>query len=205
MNKTHSRFTPTLPCDLGKLPDGSPCEIGVSLMNPTVVSETLCHYEDLKKHCIDRPNSDLWAYMQTFDDLFETALRQEPFLYTIARTKIAGYTNQEVQEALEKEFQTSYTQQYISTLWRKKIPALIASAAEDEFLSWYYLEIEKGKYKKCSCCGQIKLALPKYFARNPSSKDGFYSLCKVCRSERRRKTTSPGKTILKTTPKIQNK
>ena len=28
----------------------------------------------------------------------------------------------------------------------KKIPNLIASAAEDEYLDWYYLNIEKGKY-----------------------------------------------------------
>jgi len=186
MNKTHSRYIPTLPCDIGKLPDGSPYETGVSLMNPLVISETLCHYEDLRKHCADRPNSDLWAYFQTFDTLFEKALRPEPYLYVIARTKMSGYTNQEIQQELETRFQTSYTPQYISTLWRKKIPALIAAAAEDEFLSWYYLEVERGKYKRCSCCKQIKLALPKYFARNPSSKDGFYSLCKICRSARRK-------------------
>ena len=35
---------------------------------------------------------------------------------------------------------------------------------------------EKGKYKKCSRCGQIKLAHNKYFSKNKTSKDGFYSI-----------------------------
>jgi hypothetical protein len=63
---------------------------------------------------------------------------------------------------------------------------MIASVAEDQFLDYYYLNIEKGSYKKCSKCGKIKLAINKYFSRNNTSKDGFYSICKDCRNKRRR-------------------
>jgi hypothetical protein len=72
-------------------------------------------------------------------------------------------------------------------LWRNKIPKLIASVAEDEFLDHWYLTEEKGKYKKCTRCGQIKLAHNKYFSKNHSSRDGWYSICKDCRN---RKTAS---------------
>jgi hypothetical protein len=41
---------------------------------------------------------------------------------------------------------------------------------------------EKGEYKRCSRCGQIKLANNKYFSINGTSKDGWYSICKECRS-----------------------
>ena len=61
---------------------------------------------------------------------------------------------------------------------------MIASVAEDDWLDNYYLNTEKGKYKKCSCCGQIKLAHNKYFSKNKTSKDGFYSLCKDCRNKK---------------------
>jgi hypothetical protein len=44
------------------------------------------------------------------------------------------------------------------------------------------MNVEKGKYKRCSRCGQIKLAHNKYFSKNKTSKDGFYSICKVCRN-----------------------
>ena len=45
--------------------------------------------------------------------------------------------------------------------------------------------IEKGKWKKCSRCGQIKLAHNKYFSKNKTSKDGFYSICKNCRNNKK--------------------
>jgi hypothetical protein len=70
----------------------------------------------------------------------------------------------------------------LSSLWRNKIPKLIASQAEDELLDWWYLTQEKGKYKKCTRCGQIKLAHNKYFSKNKTSKDKFYSICKNCRN-----------------------
>jgi hypothetical protein len=52
------------------------------------------------------------------------------------------------------------------------------------FLNWWYLEKEKGKYKCCTRCGQIKLAHNKYFSKNKTSKDGFYSICKQCRNKK---------------------
>ena len=60
----------------------------------------------------------------------------------------------------------------------------MASEAEDRLLSWYYLNEEKGKYKRCSRCGQIKLAINKYFSINKTSRDGFYSICKSCRNQK---------------------
>jgi len=44
------------------------------------------------------------------------------------------------------------------------------------------MNVKKGNYKKCSRCGQIKLAHNKYFSKNKTSKDGFYSICKACRN-----------------------
>ena len=82
------------------------------------------------------------------------------------------------------EFGIKHSLEYISSLWRKKIPKLIASQAEDEYLYWYYLNIEKGKYKKCSRCGQVKLAHNKYFSKNKTSRDCFYSICKKCRNSK---------------------
>jgi hypothetical protein len=91
--------------------------------------------------------------------------------------------NADIQEILNAEFGLNYSPEYISSLWRNKIPALIASAAEDQYLDWYFTEVEKGVYKRCSKCGQVKLAIPKYFSRNKTSKDGWYSVCKSCRNK----------------------
>ncbi len=124
-------------------------------------------------------------FMRDFDKLCTDALQDYPLYEKIVQMKIDGRLNVEIQEELEAEFGIKHSLEYISSLWRKKIPNLIASTAEDQYLNWYYLEIEKGKYKKCSRCGEIKLAHNKYFSKNKTSKDGFYSICKCCRNKKK--------------------
>lgn len=51
---------------------------------------------------------------------------------------------------------------------------------------WYYLNIVRGRYKKCSKCGEIKLATNSYFSPNKKGEYGFYSVCKVCDNFRNR-------------------
>ena len=102
----------------------------------------------------------------------------------IVEYKIDGMQNIDIQEAIQKEFGIKHSLEYISSLWRNKIPKLIASAAEDQYLDWYFAKEAKGVYKRCSRCGEVKLANNKYFSINQTSKDGFYSICKKCRSSK---------------------
>lgn len=108
----------------------------------------------------------------------QSRTKEYPIYDRLVTLKVDGKQNQEIQEILEAEFNVHHTTEYISTLWRNKIPGLIASQAEDDYLDWYYREVEKGQYKRCSRCGQIKLAHNKYFSKNKTSRDGFYSICK---------------------------
>ena len=164
--------------------EGYPIPAGISLMNPEVVSAILCNYSKLKQDSWDRFEGDTWYLMIDFDRIDEIALRDYPLYERLVDMKIDGLQNVEIQKKLEEEFGVKHSLEYISSLWRNKIPKLIASAAEDEFLNYYYLEIEKGQYKKCTRCGQIKLAHNKYFSRNKTSRDGFYSICKCCRNQK---------------------
>ena len=49
---------------------------------------------------------------------------------------------------------------------------------EKEYEEWYYLNIRKGTYKKCSRCGEIKLI--SQFDIKRSNKDGYKNHCKKC-------------------------
>ena len=155
---------------------------GVSLCNPEVCSAVLCNYSKLKQGGWGNFDSDLWPFMEDFDRLAEKALAEYPLYEEIVTCKIDGMKNIDIQERLQEKFGIKHSLEYISSLWRKKIPNLIASAAEDEILDYHFLNVEKGQYKRCSRCGEIKLAHNKYFSKNKTSKDGFYSICKKCRN-----------------------
>ena len=168
--------------------DGYPIPEGVSLLDPAVCSAILCNYSRLKQDSWDQFDGDTWYLMHDFDVISDKALKDYPLYERIVEYKIDGMQNIDIQIAIQTEFGIKHSLEYISSLWRNKIPKLIASAAEDDYLDWYYREVERGKYKRCSRCGQIKLAHNKYFSKNKTSKDGFYSICKCCRNSKDKKS-----------------
>jgi hypothetical protein len=161
---------------------------GVSLCDPKICSAILCNYSTLKQESWGEFERDLWFVMHDFDDVADAALKDYPLYERIVEYKVDGLQNIEIQEKIQEEFGIKHSVEYISSLWRNKIPKLIASEAEDRLLDWYFLNEMKGKYKKCSRCGEIKLAHNKYFSKNKTSKDGFYSICKKCRNSKGKKS-----------------
>ena len=172
---------------------GYPIPEGVSLLNPKICSIILCNYSKLKESSWDVLQGDLWHLLQDFDELAAFALEPYPLYEKIVIYKIDGLQNIDIQEKIQLEFGIKHSLEYISSLWRNKIPKLIASKAEDQWLDYYYLNVEKGKYKRCSRCGQIKLAHNKYFSKNKTSKDGYYSICKECRNKKKRSGKGDGR------------
>lgn len=178
-----SKFPPSYPDWTAVDPDTNLAVAGgVSLVDPQICSFILCNYSKLKEASEERLNSDLWALMKDFDNIAEIALADWPLYEKIIVYKVDGLKLTEISKRLEEEFGIKHTIEYISTLWRNKIPKMIASVAEDQWLEWYYTNEEKGKWKKCSRCGQIKLANNKNFSKNKTSLDSFYSICKKCRN-----------------------
>lgn len=155
---------------------------GISFSDPDVISALLCNYSILKQESWGKFESDLWCIMIDFDALLDKALADNEYFETIAILKIDGKTNAEIQETLRLKLGISPTPEYISTLWRNRIPKHIADYAAKDHLMWYWTNIRKAQWKKCSRCGEIKLASTLFFNKNKTSKDGFYSLCKECRS-----------------------
>ena len=181
-NITRSKHFIPLESDFSFDDEGYVVPEGVSLCDPKVVSAILCNYSLMKQESWGEFEKDLWYLMQEFDEVADAALKDYPLYDRICEYKVDGLQNIDIQEKLQMEFGIKHSVEYISSLWRNKIPKLIASEAEDRLLNWYFLNEMKGKYKKCSRCGEIKLAHNKYFSKNKTSKDGFYSICKDCRN-----------------------
>lgn len=157
----------------------------LSLLNPKHVSAMLCKYSKLKQDSYSKFTSDIYYMMLDLDAIATEALKNYPLYEDIVTYKIDGLQNKDIQNKIEEKYNIRYSVEYISSLWRNKIPKLIAEAAQKKWLVWHYTEEEPGKWKKCSRCGQIKLAHPKFFSKNKSSKDGYYSICKDCRNKKR--------------------
>ena len=166
--------------------NGEPQSEGlITFFNPKHISAILCNYNALKISVQGKFQSDFYYLMEAFDDLMRKALAPYPLYMDLAKYKIDGKPNLEIQELLNKKHGIKHSIEYISSLWRNKIPKLISEYAKEEFLIWYYTEQEPGKWKKCSRCGQIKLAHNRFFSKNNTSKDGWYSICKECRNKKK--------------------
>lgn len=164
--------------------DGSlKIEGNFSLLNPDHVSAVLCNYSRIKQDCWGQFSSDAYYMIQDLENLVDETLEKDfPLYYDLLIYKIDGKTNEEIQSLLELDYGVRHSVEYISSLWRNKIPKMIAEQARKDWLIWHYTFEEKGQWKKCSRCGQIKLAHNMFFSKNNTSKDGFYSICKDCRN-----------------------
>lgn len=160
----------------------------ISLFNPHHVCCLLCNYSKLKEDCWGHFDSDWWYLMENLDNLLERALKEDyPILYDIMIYKIDGLQNKDIAARIKRDYDISYSVEYLSAVWRKKIPKIIADKAKEEWIVWHYTYEEKGKWKRCSRCHEIKLAHPYFFTRNKTAKDGWYSMCKCCRNKKKDK------------------
>lgn len=156
----------------------------LKLDNPFHVSEILNNYIKLKQALWDDLHNDLRWTLIDLEDLIEQHLQFEhPIYFDIFILKTDGATNEEIQDRLAERWGKHHSQEYISSLWRNKIPEVIADGYRENWLNWVYTYKLCGTYKTCSRCGQTKLAHKRYFSTNQAAKYGFYSVCKECRNK----------------------
>ena len=187
MNITKSLSSLDLPEEVGLDENGEVTSTGlISLYNPKHISALLCNYSQIKESCWDKFNSDIKWLMEDLDILVDNTLKEKyPLYYDIITYKIDGMSNIDIQEKLNDDYGIKHSVEYISSLWRNKIPKMIADYAANEQLIFHFTNEEYGKWKKCSRCGEIKLAHNHFFSKNNTSKDGLYSICKECRNKKK--------------------
>lgn len=166
--------------------DGSVESDGLlNFFNEEHVSAILCNYSRLKEDSWSDFGGDAKWMLMDFEELVDKTLKNDyPMLYRLMIYKIDGRQNIEIQELLFEEFGIKHSVEYLSSLWRNKIPKLIVEQATKGWLEWHFTIEEKGQWKRCSRCHQIKLAHNLFFSKNSTSKDGYYSICKDCRNKK---------------------
>ena len=163
------------------------CYSGFTFLDPKVCEQVLCNYSKLKEDSWGNFENDTWYMINDFENLVDKALKPYPLYKRIIEYKIDKMPNNDIQLKLQQEFGIKHSIEYISSLWRNKIPKIIAEQAIDDWLEYHFTFEEKGQFKKCSRCGKIKIAHNRYFSKNKTSRDGFYSICKNCRNAKSKK------------------
>lgn len=157
----------------------------LDLQNYHHVSAIIANYSSLKQNAEEDLRGDIKWLLKDLEDIIEGSLKMHyPMYYDIMVWKIDGKSNQEVQKLIEENYAATHSQEYISSLFRNKIPKIIADAVAESELLFYYTHKEKGEWKTCTKCGETKLAHNRYFSKNKTAKSGFYSICKKCRNKK---------------------
>lgn len=163
---------------------GQKVRMDVSLTNLEVVKSLVLNYNSLKIEHDGNLDSDIKWVLEDLDRLINKAFKDNPSLLYILQCKIEGYVNQEIREGLIKYFGKTHTEEYISSLYRNKIPKEIVKVANEEFIDYMFLNHLKGNYKRCTKCGEIKLETNKNFSINRTKSSDYYSICKKCRNKK---------------------
>lgn len=156
----------------------------VNLQDPEQVLALIINYTGLRSEFGDDNQSDIKWVLVDLDRIIEKSLKSKPSLKYILLLKIAGASNAEIRDGLIRKYNIDHTQEYISSLYRNKIPEIIAETAREEWIENIFMNKLKGEYKRCSRCKQIKLASNRYFSINRTSSSNFYSVCKSCRNKK---------------------
>lgn len=155
-----------------------------SLLNPKFVTILLHNYGDLCENAEMDLESDLSLILMDLNRLIEKALLPEyPILYDVFQWKSHKHTNETIMNMAYDKYRAQHSEQYYSTLWNHRIPLLIAKQAQKEWVMRHHNEIGFTQYKICSRCGMTKLKHPMFFSPNSSSADGYYTICKKCRTK----------------------
>lgn len=156
----------------------------LNLWEPKHVSEILANYSTIKEDTWENLDSDLRWVLADLEDAIDKALANEPVLKEILICKIDKLSNEDIQKVLLEKHGKTHSQEYISSLYRNKIPQLIVEQQKEDWVNYIYTEHLPGNYKTCTRCGEVKLALNRYFSINRTSSSKFYSICKVCRNNK---------------------
>lgn len=153
----------------------------IDLTNPNHVEAVLkAEIFSLQELPFDAIYSQILSTVDYFRNLTQlTKIESE-----VLRRKLAGQQNRPIAEEINSQFQKAYNPNYISTIYKKSIKKIAATA------QLYRTHLENlflpENFKKCNVCGDTFLVSKENFMKKAISKDGYSSICKRCAARSRR-------------------
>ena len=108
-----------------------------------------------------------------------------PELKVVMEMKANKSTNREVSDVLKERFNLSYMENYISTIYTRRIIQAIVREVNAHVRMLEYITMGKNVFKTCADCRELLPRNADFFNRRKSMSDGFVSHCKTCGAKRR--------------------
>ena len=133
-----------------------------------------------ERHDIESEAPSLWNTIQYY---FDRALMQAEYRL-IVEMKSENWRNEDINNELRRRNLKTFSVNYISTIYKKRIPKLLAQAVEAHYELALALD-QPDEWKRCSKCGKLLHLDSNHFRRLGKSKDGFVGSCKQCDKKKR--------------------
>lgn len=159
----------------------------IDLRDPNTIRHLLFFRADIKNHLEDNHVSDreinelLLKYIQYYINKCNFS----DDLNYILECKVKKMTNKEIADSLKDKFGIIYKDNYISTIFTKRIVEAIVEQVNLHYKMIEYITMGKNVFKKCSVCGKLLPRNSTYFNKRTSTSDGFFSYCKDCKTRKK--------------------
>lgn len=151
----------------------------INFCDPVHVHRIIEAYEALSESALRDKLSDAAYIIATLNWYIDKAClaksRREITLF-----KKSKWTNRDIRAYINAKYGTSYSENYISTIYTKEICRKIAEAAILHY-DEYCARLNEAAWKKCTRCGTWKLKDTREYNKRSSAIDGYSSICRECR------------------------
>lgn len=159
----------------------------IDLRDPDTVRAVLFARKDLYDSLPELTYQDyeIVSRLLEYIDFYIKQCNFSPELEYILFSKINGSTNRKISEYLKDKFNLDYKENYISTIFTKRIINSIVKEVEKHYKNVEYILMGKNVFKRCSCCGKLLPRNSEFFNKRATSNDGFFNYCKACKIEKK--------------------
>lgn len=162
--------------------------ITIDFTNPDHVLSLYSARADLRDASEEDPNQIYGSAASIIKTLvyYEDHADLTPLQKDLLELKLQFKQNSDIASYLNKTYNKSYNDNYISTIFHQKIIPQVADAARKHreiMENIFYPE----NFKKCKDCGRVLLLNADNFVRQKKSSDGFSPRCKACEKAKRSK------------------
>ena len=149
---------------------------GITMCDERCVLALMRDYTTLKALSNGDARSDVSALLVDLEEAVDALYRNDEPMRLMVELKLRNATDADVAKVIGERLGVHRSASYWGARWSVHVPRAIADRARRLWLLRHW-----DRWKICTRCGRALPAHPMWFTRN-SSKDGYYSRCKECRT-----------------------